>query len=143
MNAAFTPTPMRISTERYQKMVATGVLNCQDRVELIEGEILAMAPIGTRHASVTGRLFKRFVLAVGDIAIVRAANLVDLGQYSEPEPDLVVLKPQAEDYVPAHPQTLRQYLARQAALSGAACTHAWKQGPTAPGSGHTVKASSV
>jgi Uma2 family endonuclease len=104
MNAAFTPTRMRITTDRYQKMVATGVLTAEDRVELIEGEILDMAPIGTRHARITGRLVKRFILGVGETAVVRAANPVDLGRFSEPEPDLLLLKPQAEEYGHAHPQ---------------------------------------
>ena len=104
MNAAFTPTRMRITIDRYQKMVASGVLTPSDRVELIEGEILDMAPIGTRHASVTRRLHKQLVLAVGDNAVVGAANPVDLGDASEPEPDLLVLRPQADDYVRAHPQ---------------------------------------
>jgi Uma2 family endonuclease len=104
MNAVFTPTRMRITTDRYQKMVASGVLTPSDRVELIEGEILDMAPIGTRHASITGRLFKHLVMGLGESAIVRAANPVDLGEFSEPEPDLVLLKPQSEDYVRAHPR---------------------------------------
>ena len=63
MNAAFTPTRMRITIDRYQKMVASGVLTPSDRVELIEGEILDKAPIGTKHASVTRRLHKQLVLA--------------------------------------------------------------------------------
>lgn len=104
MIAVFTPTRMRITIERYQKMVATGVLTPSDRVELIEGEILDMAPIGTRHASVTGRLLKWLVLALGDRTIVRAGNPIDLGDLSEPEPDLLVLKPRADDYVRAHPR---------------------------------------
>ncbi len=105
MSAVFTPTRMRITIDRYRKMVDSGVLTPSDRVELIEGEILGMAPIGTIHASVTGRLYKRIVLAVGNSAIVRAANPVDLGDASEPEPDLLLLKPRADDYVHAHPQT--------------------------------------
>jgi len=56
MNAAFIPTRIRITTDRYQKMVATGVLTKYDRVELIEGEILDKAPIGPKHAAVTSRL---------------------------------------------------------------------------------------
>jgi Uma2 family endonuclease len=104
MNAAFTPARMRITVERYQKMVAAGVLTSEDRVELIEGEILAMAPIGTRHARVTGRLNKRCVLELGDQALVRLANPVDLGAFSEPEPDLMLLKPQAQEYGDTHPR---------------------------------------
>jgi Uma2 family endonuclease len=104
MSTVFTPTRLRITVDRYQKMVAAGVLTSSDRVELIEGEILDMAPIGTRHAAVTGRLVKRLVLSLGDAATVRAANPIDLGRFSEPEPDLLVLKPRADDYMSAHPQ---------------------------------------
>jgi Uma2 family endonuclease len=96
---------MRISVARYQKMVAAGVLTSSDRVELIEGEILDMAPIDTRHASVTARLYKLLVRSLrDDAATVRAANPVDLGSFSEPEPELLVLKPRADDYLQAHPQ---------------------------------------
>jgi len=104
MSSVFTPTRMRITVDRYQQMVAAGVLTSSDRVELIEGEILDMAPIGTRHAGVTGRLVKRLVLSLGNAATVRAANPIDLGSYSEPEPDLLVLRPRADDYMRAHPQ---------------------------------------
>ena len=56
MNAVFTPKPTRIDIERYQKMVAAGVLNKYDRIELIEGEMLDRAPIGSQHAALTARL---------------------------------------------------------------------------------------
>lgn len=104
MTTVFTPTRLRITVDRYQKMVAAGVLTSSDRVELIEGEILDMAPIGTRHAAVTCRLLKRLLLSLADTATVRAASPVDLGSFSEPEPDLLVLKPRADDYMDQHPQ---------------------------------------
>jgi Uma2 family endonuclease len=104
MNATFVPTRMRMTIERYQKMVATGVLTPEDRVELIEGEILAMAPIGSQHARITRLLQKRFVTALGDTASVGAANPIDLGTFSEPEPDLVILRNQPGDYALAHPK---------------------------------------
>jgi hypothetical protein len=61
MSAEFTPTRIRISTNRYQMMVAAGVLTKYDRVELIEGDMLDMAPIGTRHSAITSRLTELFV----------------------------------------------------------------------------------
>lgn len=84
MIAVFKPAPMAISIERYDrpgsatKMAAAGVLTRDDRVQLIDGEILEMAPIGTRHGSVAGRLMKRLILAAGDAAIVRTGNPVNL-----------------------------------------------------------------
>ena len=98
MSAAFTPTRMRITTNRYQRMVRAGVLTRNDRVELIEGEILAMAPIGAKHAAATARLTRLFVLAVGDSAVVSPGGPVNLGDFSEPQPDVLLLKPRADYY---------------------------------------------
>ena len=103
MNAAFTPTRMRITTDRYQKMVATGVLTKYDRIELIEGEMLNMAPIGPKHATVADRLARLFMLAVHDAAIVSCGRPVNLGDFSDPQPDVMLLKPRLDDYSNAHP----------------------------------------
>jgi Uma2 family endonuclease len=98
MNAAFTPARMRITTERYQRMVAAGVLTKYDRIELIEGELLQMAPIGAKHAALTTRLTRLFNRAVGDSAVVSPGGPVNLGDFSEPQPDIVLLKHRADDY---------------------------------------------
>jgi len=104
MNSVHSPARMRITIDRYQKMVATGVLTRDDHVELIEGEILHTAPISPQHASVTARLCKRLILALGDTAMVGVGSPVDLGHFSEPQPDLLLLKPRPDDYSSAHPQ---------------------------------------
>ena len=104
MNGVLAPARMRITIDRYQKMVATGVLTRDDHVELIEGEILHTAPISPRHASVTARLCRRLILALGDTAMVGVGHPVALGHFSEPQPDLLVLKPRPDDYSSAHPQ---------------------------------------
>jgi Uma2 family endonuclease len=100
---------MQITTERYQKMVAAGVLTPEDRVELIEGEILDMAPIGAEHAAITARLNRLFSLAVGDGAIVSPGGPLNLGKLSEPQPDLLLLRYQADFYstqIPEAPDVL-------------------------------------
>ncbi len=56
MNTVFTPTRLRVTTERYQKMVATEVLTKHDRVELIDWEILEMAPTGKRPSAGVSQL---------------------------------------------------------------------------------------
>ena len=104
MNAAFTPTRLRITTDRYEKMVATGVLTEYDHIELIEGEMLNMAPIGPKHATVVDRLARLFLLAVQDAAIVSCGRPVNLGDFSEPQPDVVLLKPRPDGYGNAHPE---------------------------------------
>lgn len=98
MNAAFTPTRTRITTNRYQMMVATGVLTKYDRIELIEGDMVDMAPIGTKHSAITSRLHELFVLAVSHSATVVSGGPVNLGEYSEPQPDLMLLKRRADFY---------------------------------------------
>lgn len=93
----------RITVEAYHRMGEAGVLAPDARTELIDGEILDMAPIGSRHASVVNWLNRRFMSAVGERAIVQVQGPVRLGELSEPEPDLALLKPRADYYRDALP----------------------------------------
>jgi Uma2 family endonuclease len=79
-------------------MVATGVLTKYDRIELIEGEMFDMAPIGTRHVAITNRLNELFILALARSATVVVGGPVNLGEFSEPQPDLMLLKRRADFY---------------------------------------------
>jgi Uma2 family endonuclease len=91
----------RISVERYQKMIATGVLTKSDRVELIEGEMFDMAPIGIRHAMVSAKLTRLCVGGVGDdLATIFVGGPVDLGGFSEPQPDMLLVRPRAYEKIP-------------------------------------------
>lgn len=67
-------------------------------MELIEGEIVDMAPIGKGHMSKVDRLNRLLVMAVGENAIVRARGSIRLSDFSEPEPDLLPLKPRDDFY---------------------------------------------
>jgi Uma2 family endonuclease len=98
MSSAFTPSRARISTNRYQMMVATGVLTKYDRLELIEGDMLEMAPIGTKHSAITSLLHELFVLAVSRSATIVSGGPVNLGEFSEPQPDLMLLKRREDFY---------------------------------------------
>jgi len=91
-------TPHLISVLSYQKMAETGILSNDVRVELIEGEIIDMAPIGSTHASYVNRLTRELVRAVGDAALVSVQNPIILGDLSEPEPDFAILKSKENDY---------------------------------------------
>jgi Uma2 family endonuclease len=103
MSAVDLPERMRISVERYFKMADTGVLTAEDRVELIEGEILNMPPVGPPHGGITGRLTKLLVLAVGDSAVLLPGSTLPLGDYSAPQPDLLLLAPRADFYSRRYP----------------------------------------
>jgi Uma2 family endonuclease len=87
----------------YQKMAETGILSFDSRVELIEGEIIDMSPIGSTHASYVNRITREIVSAVKNTAIVSVQNPIILGDLSEPEPDFAILKPKENDYEDALP----------------------------------------
>lgn len=76
-------------------MAAAGILTEDDRVELIEGELIAMAPIGDRHAWANVGLTMRLVRAVGDRALVAVGNPVRLDRFNEPQPDFSLIRPEA------------------------------------------------
>jgi Uma2 family endonuclease len=92
------PRRHRIDVHEYHRMAEVGLLAPDARVELIEGEIIDMAPIGGSHQSVVDYLTERFILALTGKAIVRTQGSVRLGLYSEPQPDLLVLKPRDDYY---------------------------------------------
>jgi Uma2 family endonuclease len=101
MPAAF--RTRRFTADEYHRMGQVGILSEDDRVELIDGEVLAMTPIGPRHAASVDRCTRTFTLAAGDDAIVRVQGPVRLNLYTEPEPDVVLLRPRADFYAEAHP----------------------------------------
>ncbi len=84
-------------------MLAGGILAEDDRVELINGEIIEMAPIGSRHAACVKRLNALFSRHIGDRAVIGVQDPVRLGDYSEPQPDLVLLRPRSDYYAGGHP----------------------------------------
>lgn len=88
----------RLSVEQYHQMAQAGVLAPDARVELIEGEIIDMAPIGTKHWSVVNRLNQMLVTALQGRAIVSVQSSIRLGDFSEPEPDLAVFKYRPDFY---------------------------------------------
>ena len=86
----------RFTVHDYHRMGEVGILHEDDRVELIEGEIVEMAAIGTRHFTCVNQLNRLLVRGVGDAAIVSVQNPVRLDEHTEPQPDLTVL--QVRDY---------------------------------------------
>ena len=85
-------------------MVVAGILSEDERVELIQGEIVKMSPVGIRHASCVKRLNRLFSQVLGDRTIVAVQDPVELSNLSEPQPDLALLKPRADFYATGHPQ---------------------------------------
>lgn len=94
------------SVAEYYRMAEAGVLSEDDRVELIEGEIIEMNPIGSRHAACVGRLTELFGRLASGRAIVWVQNPVRVNDYSEPLPDVTLLKPRADFYAQANPRPM-------------------------------------
>jgi Uma2 family endonuclease len=82
----------------YHRMAKAGILSEHDRVELIDGEIVAMTPIGPRHNAAVDRTTRSLVMALGNEAIVRVQGSVQLGRYRQPQPDFVLLRPRSDFY---------------------------------------------
>lgn len=93
----------RLTVDAYYRMAEAGIFAPEDRVELIEGEVIDMAPQKSRHASVLSRLMNRMVHAVGDQAWVVCQVPLCLSDRSEPEPDLMLLRPRTDQYAQSHP----------------------------------------
>ena len=91
-------TRRRFTADEYQEMGRAGILREDDYVELIDGEVLAMSPIGPPHIGTVNRLNHLFARLVGDAAIVQVQLPVRLDSYSEPQPDLALLRPRADFY---------------------------------------------
>ena len=86
-------TRYRFTVDEYHCMAKAGIFDEDSRVELIEGDIVEMAPIGGPHLWCVNRLTRLFVLLVGTRAIVSVQNPVQLSERSEPQPDVVLLRP--------------------------------------------------
>ena len=94
----------RFTTDEYHRMADAGILSPDDRVELLDGKIVRMSPIGSRHAACVDRLTDVFTRRFRRRAIVRVQNPIDLGRHSEPQPDVTLLARRADYYAARHPQ---------------------------------------
>jgi Uma2 family endonuclease len=91
------------TVNEYHKMVEAGILSEDDRVELLDGEIIKMNPIGSYHAGRVNRLNTLFNARLGQAVIVSIQNPIQTDEYSEPQPDLTILKFREDFYTNSHP----------------------------------------
>jgi len=101
--------------EEYHRMGEAGILGEDERVELIDGEIIQMAPIGTRHLGCVINANRLFITRLGDRAVVSPQNPVVIRPRSEPQPDLVLLRPLAVSYSRERPASQHVLLAVEVA----------------------------
>ena len=89
---------LRFTTEQYHLMHEVGVFQEGDRLELINGEITNMSPIGRKHVACIIRLDKLIQKKLGDRVMVSTQNSIYLDDNSQPQPDLAILKPRDDFY---------------------------------------------
>ena len=80
------------TADEYAQMIQAGILKKDDRVELIEGEVVEMTPIGRPHASCVAALVRALVTGVGSRAVVWPQGPIRLSERSQPEPDVALLR---------------------------------------------------
>jgi Uma2 family endonuclease len=98
------PTRRRLDTDVYYRMAEAGILTDPRHVELIDGEIIDMAAIGSPHAAVTNRLVRGFARAAAEgFTLMSVQSPLRLDVYNEPQPDLMLLRSRDDDYRASHP----------------------------------------
>jgi Uma2 family endonuclease len=91
------------TSDAYHRMAEAGIFSPEDRVELIEGEVIRMSPIGRYHAACVKRLNALLNRKVGHLATIGVQDPVRIGIFSEPQPDIVLLKPRDDFYLAEAP----------------------------------------
>jgi Uma2 family endonuclease len=97
------PRRHRFTVADYYRMGEAGVISPEARVELIEGEIIDMAPIGSPHSGTVMFLTRAFHLNIGATATISVQGPLRLSDLSEPQPDLMLLQPRPDHYRHSHP----------------------------------------
>ena len=91
------------NVDEYYRISQAGVFSEDDRVELIEGEVVEMSPIGSTHQGCVDELSSLITQELGEAVIVRVQGPIHIDDYSEPQPDISLLKPRADFYRRSHP----------------------------------------
>ena len=98
-----------ITISEYHKMAEVGILTEKDKVELLNGEIIQLSPINSKHGGHVKRINKLLGKLLDDLAIMGVQDPIVIPDFSEPEPDISVLKPEEDDYTTKHPTSKDVY----------------------------------
>lgn len=111
--------PYRFTVDDYYRMADADILTEDDRVELLDGQILVKEPPGPEHAGHVDVLNRMFVRLLGDRAIVRTQNPVHIDRLNDPQPDINIVKPRDDFYMSGHPRPADVLLAVEIAWTSA------------------------
>jgi Uma2 family endonuclease len=103
MSALFTPVRYKLSVAEFHKLGDAGILSEDARVELIDGELIEMAPIGPRHASAVDTLVELLAPQAPGRFRLSTQNPLSLPPRSEPQPDLMLLRLREDRYASSLP----------------------------------------
>lgn len=98
-----TAQPFRISVKMYDAMIEKGILDENDNVELLDGEIFEKMPKGTKHTSTTRFITSFFYRTLNENIVIQVQDPILLEDSSEPEPDIVLARPDVKNYTERHP----------------------------------------
>lgn len=104
IGVVLSPTAYRFTVKDYHRMAEADIFDPDDRVELIDGEVVKMAPIGSRHAACVKRLARLLITALAaEDAVVSIQDPVVVSEHGEVQPDIGLLRPRADLYATGHP----------------------------------------
>ncbi len=96
-------SPRRWSVEEYNKMAEAGVIGPDERVELIDGEVVPLSPHDRKHSNSVALANNLLVKTYGATHLVRVGLPIQVGDFSEPEPDFALVRPEQQDEARRHP----------------------------------------
>jgi Uma2 family endonuclease len=101
--------PRKITVSEYHRMAEVGILADDERVELLDGMLVKMSPLGRPHRMVHALIVEYLNRTLGERAIVQGMASVQLGEYSEPQPDILVLPRKLNEFVLREPDPAEAY----------------------------------
>lgn len=116
----------RLTSAIFHEMVDKGILNEDDRLELIEGELVTMSPIGPEHSGIVDQLAAILIKQLGDRAVIKVQGPLQLDESTEPQPDLILLEPRRDYYKRSLPRPADVVLVIEVADSSLAYDRAIK-----------------
>jgi MEMO1 family protein len=98
------PVRHQVTVDEFERMVEADVFAPDERLELIDGEIIDMSPIGSPHQACIDRLTRWFApLTASERAVLRVQGVIRVSERSQPQPDVALLRPRDDMYEKAHP----------------------------------------
>lgn len=124
--ASADPSRFRLTADQFQQIGAAGIFHPEDRLELVDGALIEMSPIGSRHAAIVIYLTELFISRLIGRAIVSSQGPLRLSERTELYPDVMLLRPRADRYISIVPTAADALLVVEVADTSFAFDHRTK-----------------